>query len=265
MHWILQSNLFREKGMEELRDYLENNEIPYSEHKVIPFIGKLEPDSNATDKVVCFGSYSMRHVAKEKKWEPGVFEVPDYDICTAKWGTHLMLNGDASVTNVESLGEEDLQWYPDPFFIRPVSDAKYFAGMIISHDDWLLWRHKIVVLEEDNGSSLRANTMVMIASPKKICQEYRFWIVDRQIVTSSMYKMGSRVLYQDETSTPQGASNLAHFICDYMWQPARAYVMDICLTDDDEWKIVEVNCMNAAGLYAANIPKLVNAIDRMQF
>lgn len=43
MHWLLQQNLFKESEWENLVSTLERFDIPYSVHKVIPFIGELEP------------------------------------------------------------------------------------------------------------------------------------------------------------------------------------------------------------------------------
>lgn len=74
MHWVLQENLFRENEWGNLVSTLERFEIPYSVHKVIPFIGELVPAVEPkNERVVCFGSYSMRHSAKKFGWTPGVF------------------------------------------------------------------------------------------------------------------------------------------------------------------------------------------------
>lgn len=44
------------------------------------------------------------------------------------------------------------------------------------------------------------------------------------------------------------------------YQPAAAFVLDICLTQNG-WKIVEVNCMNSAGFYACNLQKLIVELE----
>lgn len=41
---------------------------------------------------------------------------------------------------------------------------------------------------------------------------------------------------------------------------APAYVIDICHTDDG-LKMLETNCINAAGFYEADLLKLVSVID----
>ncbi|MBE9227396.1 ATP-grasp domain-containing protein [Phormidium sp. LEGE 05292] len=48
-----------------------------------------------------------------------------------------------------------------------------------------------------------------------------------------------------------------------VWQPSRAFVFDIALTHEG-YKIVEINCINSAGFYAADVSKIVNALQTMQ-
>ena len=45
-----------------------------------------------------------------------------------------------------------------------------------------------------------------------------------------------------------------------IFQPAESFVMDICLTDD-ELKIIEIGTIGCAGLYKANVPKLLMALE----
>lgn len=68
MQWILKDF----EDTHKLAEALERMGIPFSWHKVVPFIGKLDPapgivDSNA---VVMFGSYSMWRTAKRKGGNP---------------------------------------------------------------------------------------------------------------------------------------------------------------------------------------------------
>ena len=45
-----------------------------------------------------------------------------------------------------------------------------------------------------------------------------------------------------------------------IYQPAEAFVIDVCLVEDD-WKIVEINCINAAGFYLCDIQKLITELE----
>jgi hypothetical protein len=253
MHWILQNNLNREPGMEEIVHVLERAGIPFSEHMVIPYIGEIEPDVSPSGKVMVFGSYSMRHVAKRKGWKPGCFDLGEITIrdCLTHWQTH-MLNSDAVFGSFGSVRPTI-----DPFFIRPSADSKYFTGVVMSCRELAEWQKKVVGLGEDDGSGLRSNTDVLWCAPKTVQREYRLWIIRGFVATASQYRVGDRVIYSsvvDDDTIRFGEEMAA------LWTPAEAFVLDVCLSQN-KWKIVEINVLNAARLYAANAGRLVDALE----
>jgi hypothetical protein len=142
MHWILQENLFRENEWDNLVGALTRFNIPFSVHKVIPFIGELVPQPEPLQpNVVCFGSYSMRHSAKKFGWTPGVFDLFHQNFVLQKyhWG-ELMLNYDSQVVPFKHA------WLNEPSFVRPIDDSKYFACAVIDPDEFNEWSHKVVIL-----------------------------------------------------------------------------------------------------------------------
>lgn len=272
MHWVLQENMFRENEWDNLVSTLERFEIPYSVHKVIPFIGEIIPVVEPKhEHVVCFGSYSLRHSAKKFGWTPGIFDLFDQNFMLQKyhWG-ELMLNSDSQVVPFKHARLDE------PSFVRPIDDSKYFAGAVFDPEEFNEWVHKVTVLGEDYGNSLTGETLVQICSPKKIYAEYRFWVVDGEIITSSLYKRGSRVVYDshvdehvhdfvEEVLCIKQQTNMLENLKPLQgWLPARAFVIDVCETPDG-MKIVEINTINSAGFYAGNVTNLVLAIDGMNF
>lgn len=226
MHWILQENLFKESEWDNLVGTLERFDIPHSVHKVVPFIGELQPPPAPKHPlVVCFGSYSMRHAAKLHGWTPGVFDLFDinFTVQLQRWGK-LLLNHDCTVVPFRAAR------LTEPAFVRPIDDSKYFAGKVFEPDEFNEWVHKVVELKEDYGNSLSGDTLVQICRPKKIYAEYRFWIVDKQLVTWSLYKRGSKVIYSSNVDghviqfanqvMRHGDITLA--VITSAWQPARA-------------------------------------------
>lgn len=265
MHWILQNNLFNEKGWEDLVACLERFNIPYSVHKVIPFIGQIEPDANPDGKVICFGSYSLRHLAKEKGWFPGVYDLAPYTFeeQLKHWGDK-MLNADSIVSRFEDAVVNDIK------FIRPIDDTKSFAGRTIEPEEFKKWQYDVCQLKVEDGSTINNDTLIQVSSPKKIYSEYRCWIVDRKIVTISQYKLGDRIVYKNVDNAEGRAAHsfawsvlkgniFANTTLDG-WMPQPAFVLDVCETPDG-WKIVEINTINSAGFYAANITELVTALE----
>ncbi len=268
MHWILQSNLFNEAAYQVLLETLERFKIPHSIHKVVPFIGQLVPEPELdTKNVMCMGAYSLRHAARVNGWNPGVFDLEPFDFTQqlAKWGD-LMLNADSKVLPFKDVIFPEGE---DLMFMRPIHDSKVFAGKVFERQEFLDWQRGVCVLQEDYGDSLTGSTMVQICKPKQIYAEYRFWVVRGQLVTWSLYKRGDRVIYSSDVD--MHVKRFAHDVArcgditmsmfpDPANQPHLAYVLDVCETPDG-MRIVETNTLNSAGLYAADIPALVHALE----
>jgi hypothetical protein len=268
MHWVIQHNLYHEQGMVDLLDFLKKMEIPHSEHKVIPFIGELEPDLNIDGPVICVGAYSMRHVAKRKNWFPGVYELGvTYRDCNRIFGNH-MLNFDAKFCSFYDVLVYQSEFFNDePVFVRPIEDSKDFAGRVFDRPALKeMWYNLKALGGDADPAGLTMETMVLLCKPQKIASEYRTWVVDGKVVTISQYKQGNRVVYyNDEQSCIRQYAQERVDSTNQMWDclPA-AYVLDVAVMQDGSRKIVELNTLNAAGFYAANVPKLVMALEDME-
>jgi hypothetical protein len=257
MHWVIQENLYREKGLDDLIDLLGRAGIPYSLHKVIPFVGDIEPDINPPNPVIVFGTYGMRRIAARKGWVPGAFVNDNFEfpIWREHWGDEL-LNYDAEVCPFGQVPQRD------EFFMRPVADSKSFSGGVFGWDEYVDWRTRVADLHEDVGTTLNVDTPVLVCKPREIAREYRLWIVDGVVATASLYRIGGRVHYDefvDYDCRLYGERIAA------MWSPDRAFVLDVALDMEDRYKVVEINCLNAAGLYAANVGKLVLHLEAMGY
>jgi len=262
MYWILQDNMFQEEGFHRLVDVLERFGLPYSIHKVLPFGGGIVPDPVPTEeRVIVMGSYTMARIARERGWTPGSFDNAnlDYTIQRGHWGAR-MLNGDSIVTRFDEVPEQI-----KPFFIRPVLDSKSFNGQVKDWPSFVEWRDRVLTHGADNGGTLCGETMVMTSRVKAIHREYRLWILDGKVITSSLYKMGGRALFgigSHMVHAPQMDDNVISYAEEtaQLWSPCRAYVMDIADTPEG-LRVIEVGCMNAAGFYGADMGKLVEKLE----
>jgi hypothetical protein len=261
MHWVLQDNVFGEEGWDSLVVYLTRFGIPFSCHKVIPFVGDLLPEPVVPDgeNVIVMGSYSMALYAQKMGWTPGSFanDNHEFQVQLAHWGDE-MVNATAEVLPYHMLEERTT-----PFFIRPVDDTKSFPGTVMDWQEYCEWRDRILALEPEDNSLINEETMVMVSPLVKIYREYRLWVVDGEIVTASLYKEGTRVRY-DDTVEGRVLMYAAQFVGPNQWQPARAYCLDIFDTEHG-LKIGEVNNINSAGFYKADMQKLVYALESMSF
>lgn len=254
MHWVLQDNLFNEAGCARLVETLERFDIAHSVHRIESSTGELDPvpvldHANA----ICMGSYAMRHFARRYGWTPGVFDLEPFDFTVQRqhWGQH-MLNHDSVLSTLAAVvfpGEQA--------FVRPVKDSKHFTGRLMQRDEFERWRHQVCVQGTGSGAKLDSDTVVQVCRPKQIFSEHRFWIVDGEIVTSSTYKVGHRVVYK-----PLDDERFAEFVDARVneWQPHKAFVIDVCDTPDGT-KAVEINTLNFAAVYAGDMNRLVIALE----
>jgi hypothetical protein len=258
LQWILQ----RFEDTEKLAEALDRLGFRYTWHKVIPFVGQLDPEPEVTDpnSVILFGSYSLWRTAFERGWLPGVFQLAPF-IKQDAWRPYL-LNGEVRQFTVRQVAE--LQADETLHFVRPVSDSKEIAGAVMSTSEIIEMAQKVLGLTEDEipRGSLSHDTELLLASPVKIFKEWRCWVVGEEVVTWSLYKEGSRVVYRQEMDDDALAFVRQMVSINSGYSPA--YVIDICRTENG-LKIIETNCMNAAGFYAADLMKLAVALDGLNF
>ncbi|WP_299983890.1 ATP-grasp domain-containing protein [uncultured Ruegeria sp.] len=256
MQWILQDF----EDTRKMAVALDRLDIPYTWHKVVPFIGELTPIPTINDPnaVVMFGSYTLWRYAQANDLKPGVFKIRPF-VHEEPWHPFLLNGADALFLTLRDVPEQ----LPDDgsnWFLRPVEDSKEEPGNVKSTGEIIELANKVLALEEHEipRGSLRHDTEMMFTKPVRIQKEWRLWVVKDEIVTFSLYKEGSRVVYRHEID--DDALEFAKMLVEANPDYAPAYVIDICRTEDG-LKMLETNCINAAGFYEADLLKLVSSID----
>lgn len=257
MYYVIQENIFKETNFNVLVDIMERHKLEYEIIKWRPFSESIELLTDRKD-IVCFGSVSLTKMAQKYNWKPGVFfnDAHDMETYMKAYGDY-MLNSDGVCINYADPLPEFLDEY---FFARPTRDTKVFSGAVFSRDTWEAWFK--VGLDPSVDTSLKPDTRIFVANTKPIEKEIRCWIVDGKVVTISLYKLGKKG-FQQNYDHEQEAIDFAQKMVD-IYAPSRGFVLDICLTDG-QYKVVEINCMNCAGFYDANMSKLIQAIETMDF
>lgn len=275
MYWVIQTDVYSEPGYRSLITALERLGLPHSVHAVIPFVGEVD-SAEVLDaqppgtKFVVLGSYSLAKHAVKRGWHPGAWlDNLDFEIQRSHWKDH-MLNADAVVCRFEDVPEQI-----NPFFLRPVHDTKSFTGFVCDYPYYMDWREGVRKLNDPQGS-LTLDTPVMVCSKKEIWSETRCWVVHQpilgapglkllpggpKVITASKYKVGTLPRYE-EVRGSRWDNDLIAFAEDRAgdWSPNAAYVMDIAETPSG-YKICEVNNLNSAGWYAADLNKLLMALE----
>lgn len=258
MHWIIQNNIYSEDGWQSLVDALDRLGVSYSVHKCIPFAGTLDPEPcPPPGPVVVMGSYTLAREAQRRGWVPGVFlnENFDYERQEDRW-LGYMFNDERWVGRFDEVPEQRL-----PFFIRPTTDSKAFTGMVTDWPEFSAWRKRVLDIT-DSWITVAGGMRVVVSPKKEIAREYRTWIVDGRVVTSSLYKQGPH-----KYARPEVDPGVIEFAAERaaQFQPARAFVLDVFEDPEGGLWVGEVNNLNSAGFYAADMQKLVAAIDAMEY
>ena len=257
MHWILQKNLYNEKSFDDLCNVINRLMLPHTFIDVVPFSHEIIPDIGIiSNPIICMGSTSLAFIAKEKGWSPGAFWNDDFNYYEyiKMYGSN-MLNDASLICKFEDIPED-----MGEFFIRPNMDLKAFSGTKMTKEEVIDWKHRIIKLrEESTFATVTPETLVVVAPLKKIMQEYRFFVVDGKVITGSRYKVGDRVIYSEVID--QNLINYTQMIAD-IWVPSQFCAIDIAYCRG-EFKVLEVNCATSAGMYAADVFKIVEAIERM--
>lgn len=256
MQWILQ----RFEDDEKLAVALDHLGLPYTWHKVVPFVGELIPEPVVDDPgaVVMFGSYSLRRFAEARGYRSGVFRIRPF-VHEAAWHPMLLNGPDASFVALRDvparLAEDGRAW-----FVRPVGDGKEHAGGVMEAEEVVSMARRVLALDEDEipQGSLRHDTELMLTRPVRILREWRVWVVDGRVVTCSLYKEGARVVCRPEID--DDAVAFARMVVEANPGYAPAFVLDICRTAEG-MRLLETNCINASGFYAADLVGLAAAIE----
>jgi hypothetical protein len=170
-----------------------------------------------------------------------------------------MLNADSELYEYHEVAEKT---FKEDRFIKPTSDGKAFAGVVIPAGTSLR-QH----LETVTHQPIDVDENVLVARIRNIDREFRCFVVDDQVVGVSEYKSARGIKAKVvEPSMVRGLEIYVHNL------PASIPLacVDVCevLGDDGVvkcWKIVEINCFHCCGMYkvdrAAVFEALMKAIS----
>lgn len=261
MHWIIEDNKESETNQKIIKA-LEELNIKYSTHKIVPIAGEILGElPNNSEKVTCYGAYSMRNYLRNNNFYPGTYDLEPFDFTVQKeyWGER-MLNFDSEVLKFKDIK----QWPNDEVrFLRPIQDSKVFSGNIFEWEEFKEWQDAVVLLGHDYGDTLSSETLVQIASPKNIYKEFRVWVVNGVVVETSQYRENLRLKTKPNEHTPLEVIDYVKE-CTEIWNPHDVFVVDIALLKNGDKKVIEINTFNAAGFYKADVKKIIFAIEEME-
>jgi hypothetical protein len=260
MQHVVQAGLFNEFGFKGLLDALDANDSKYT---IVSVREHLQPevDFDPDEDVMVWGSMGLARIATERGWKPGAFQGPEFDMQQhgVRFGRNFF-NHDATYCKFSEMD------FTEPMFVRPVHDTKVFNGGLMTPEDMVPWRDRIVELAKTGYCSITGDTPVMFAPPKPIDHEARFFVVDGRVVTGSVYRSFGEVMYARIDSTNAFFYPMMQFaqrMAELGETPISAtYVLDVSITGD-ECSVLEVNSTASAGFYKCDMNSVVRALEGM--
>lgn len=259
--WLLSKDVFSEDS-DGFTDELFKRAMPY---KVVDYSTFVDSSKYYTifpedSCVVYYGSlFGANCVQRCTNWTPGViYNKPNY-YCSAYYPVFgdLLLNQNYIMMPLGDLFRRQQYVFDNigdgnNVFIRPNSGHKLFNGEV-----W--YRENLEQELSYLDGKVDFTSIVVLAEPKNILAEWRFFVVDSKVITGSRYKLKTRLSI--DRDCPTQACELAMEAAK-LYNPDRAWSLDICLTGDG-YKILEIGCFACSGLYACDKATIIDSIAKI--
>lgn len=254
--WVLQTNLIDIHQVTDVVNALKSISAHYTDVSVIPFSDEFVTPLELTHtNIIPYGSTKLCKIAERRGWLGLFFDRSTFRVDAWNKQRTDMLNGDAETMTVkEAMGVFETRDPDSVWFIRPIEDLKQFNGTVTTAKEIAHWMSSV----ESGNFSFDESTVVSVASPKQLLAEWRYFVVNRKVVSGSLYRMRGLKLTRRETDREvlEEAQRFAD-----KWLPHETCVMDLALTPDGV-KVIEFNCLNSSGFYYHDVGAIVSAVDQ---
>ena len=255
MKFLIQHNLMNEQQLLLTKQAIEK--LPHEFVGLIPFTDDIITDSSLEGvDYIPYGSTRFTMIASQRSWKGCHFDLTRFNYAAAANVRDDMLNNEHIIPIVEAISFLQEQPEDSLWFIRPSEDLKQFSGMVIEAKECIDFLTDAMECASSGSYKLDPDTMVVLAEPKTIQAEWRWFIVDGKVVSGSMYRRSGQLVKIQETDLAVIAE--AQAFAD-KWLPDPCCVMDIALVDDQP-KVIEFNCINSSGFYDHDIGAIFDAL-----
>lgn len=258
MRWVIATDLGARSLIKEFVNVLEGKEqiiYPVSMEQLLT--PDWKPIINDNIDTIFYGSTNFIERMSKLNYFPGVYGNNDmfsYENLIKHIPKEMLLNDPESA--VRGTAQYIINYIKnknfnndDLMFFKPGNDSKIFAGSVMTIKDILQICNNIdlgILPDADKDFPL------LLSIPYGISHEYRLFIVDGKIITSSEY------LPNVNNGCPKIVSNFAQDVIQ-KWCPTDIYTLDICLSAGKPY-IMEIQNFHSAGFYDCDLNLLANAI-----
>lgn len=223
MKFLIQHNLMNLDQLGLIKHAVEP--FPHEFVGLIPFSREITSNEPFVGKdFIPYGSTLLTTVGLELGWSGLCFDLKNFDYAKAVASRNDMLNAGVIMPAIEAVRVFESMNPSDSVFIRPALDLKHFSGQVIGCVEAATWLKDAMACESSGTYQIDENLMIVIDTPKNIQAEWRWFIVDGQIVDGSMYRFRGQLIKEHELDEDviAEAQELANG-----WLPHQCVVMDI--------------------------------------
>ena len=230
------------------------------------------------DCVVFYGSLQLGRKLHGTSFVPGVYLNQRAFECTSYYpvfGDLLLHHNYMMVPYGDLIRRKEMlfEYYGSKdvnLFIRPNSGMKEFTGTVLNYDSW----EDGITLAGFHG--LDSDLLVVVSNAKIITKEYRFVVVNNEVISGSLYRdwSGAEELEPGATTTDfvllnsksvkAGCDNpdVWEFAdkCAKRYSPDIVWIMDV-VDGAMGPRLLEIGCFSCAGLYGNDLEKVVESVS----
>lgn len=142
--------------------------------------------------------------------------------------------------------------FKEPMFLKPSRDLKAFTAGILEPGQTIEQ-----FVHSQSYQQFYVDETAVIAPCKPIIEEYRFFVVEQEVISGSRYRFANQTNITDiiPPEILEAAKEYAK-----LYQPHDIFTMDLAETPDGIY-IVEYNCWNASGSYKTDLVKTFQRIQ----
>ena len=279
--WLIELDLFSDTES-DLINAIKNSGREVNTIKYIPFddnfiSNKCNKLFNSEDCVIFYGSLNLGKKFKKMSYIPGVYLNNVALECKSYYpvfGDELLHSNYIMMPFGDLIRRKEFIFnhFGDRIFIRPNSGYKEFTGNVLDKNNFEYG------IELASFYDVSPDLLVIVSDAKDIQKEWRFVIVNQEVVSGSLYRdwtdggeniergctTKDLVLLHSksvkEYCSDEKAFEYAKKVAK-LYNPDVAWTLDVTLTESGEYKTIEIGCFSCAGLYGNDLDKVVKAVS----
>ena len=257
MKFLIQHNMINPIDLQKIKEAI--SVYPHEFVGVIPFSDEITSDEHLIGvEYIPHGSTAFIMRSATLGFTGLHFDLTRFNYEIAAKNRDDMLNSEMIAPLHECVVFLETRPALEEWFTRPSEDLKQYSGQVMAAGECAVWLRDRMECACSGSYQLGRDTMIVLAQPKPIIAEWRWFIVGGQIISGSMYRKYGELYKKAENdkSIIDEAQQLAN-----KWLPDACCVMDTAVVDGiGTPKVIEFNCINASGFYDNDIPAIFTAL-----